>query len=340
MLTTFQIISLYLKTFAGYDGIMRLSTVYENIVAQWLACVPDDVSSKVRMSKEKLARQIAAELCLASMVLRSDRQTEGAEDQQKTTGTNKIQSSTVQSTSSQANYDERRQISDNTIKHSYQEPRSSTQKRATAELAILDNAIFPAASATSSVMSSSSAYSTRPLHCTALNSYGYSPSSRTLPRALSRCLDTWNLGENPYSFDGDIAIQAVTRPSDVDEDNEYGMSASERRRLQRRAERLLKRQRRQAAKATETTTAADDLVSLQLRPASNLQSSQVTGDVTATPTATATGAGGSQAVPTIPSRFTLSSQVPSSSQNIEKGRSSGMQSAEGTAKKRRRVAGF
>lgn len=334
-----QIIPPYFNTFIGYDGVMRLSIVYEKIVAQWLAKLPNNVSSKVRMAKEKLARQIAAELCLASLILRSDG-IRTDEDEQRMTENANLHSPAPKSVSPQIHYNERKQISDHMTKQSYQEPRSSTRERITTELPSLDNPVFPTPSTTPSVISSSSAYSAKSLHCTALNKYGYSPLTRTLPKALSRCLEIWNFGENPYSVDGEKAIQAVTTPGDADDENKYGMTASERRRLQRRAERLLKRQRRQAAKATETMTATDNLVSLQLRPANIVQSSQATGDVTMTPAATATGAGSSQAVPNMSSRFTLSSHMPSSSQKMEKVRSSGVQSAEGNAKKRRRVAGF
>ena len=336
----FQMITPHLKTFVDHDGVMRLSTVYEKIVAQWLAKLPNNVSGKVRMAKEKLARQIAAELCLASLVLRTDERNQTEEVEQRTTEIDKIDSSAVQPMSSQVHYDQMRQIPDDMINHSYQQPRSSTRKRATTELATLDNTKFPTPSATPSITSNSSTHSAKPMYCTALNRYGYSPSTRTLAKALSRCLNTWNLDEDPYSVDGEKAVQAIITPSDVDDDNEYGMSASERRHLQRRAQRLLKRQRRQAAKATETMAATDNLISLQLRPAKTLQSSQLTGEITTTPATKTIDAGSTRAVPTIPSRFGLSSQIPSSSQNMEKARSSGMQSAEGNAKKRRRVAGF
>ena len=339
-----QIVPIYLKPCISDDGVMRLSVLYEYLVAHWLALLPDKVSSKVRLAKEKLARQLAAELCLASIIFRHNEQTteEGMEQKSSVAGNNI--SSPLQPTVIQESYLKEGQDPNTLVSDSHQEPRLSPQKLAAAEMTASSYPALPTPSATPSAVSSSSAYTAKSLNCTVLNTYGHVPATRTLPKALSRCLTTWNLGENPHAFDGDMAIETVMRPRDADEDNENGMSASERRRLQRRAERLLKRQRRQAAKAAGLPTPSSNSISLQLRPATALPSSQLTAGIATSATATAATAvaadGGSSQPMRLPLHLSVSSQMPLSSQNVERVHSSGVQTAEGSARKRRRLAGF
>ncbi|USP75970.1 hypothetical protein yc1106_03244 [Curvularia clavata] len=52
------------------EGNPTISDVYDALLQTWVAPLPSDVSSRVRQSKERLARRIAAEVLLSSMRLR------------------------------------------------------------------------------------------------------------------------------------------------------------------------------------------------------------------------------------------------------------------------------
>ncbi|KAI9739439.1 MAG: hypothetical protein M1818_005127 [Claussenomyces sp. TS43310] len=47
----------------------HLSTIYDNLVASWVSCLPDSAPGPSRIAKERLVRSIAAELCLGSVVM-------------------------------------------------------------------------------------------------------------------------------------------------------------------------------------------------------------------------------------------------------------------------------
>ena len=318
---------------------MRLSVLYEYLVAHWLASLPVNVPSKVRVAKEKFARHLAAELCLASVIFRhGEGATEGQIGQIATLADGNGSSQSHPPTS-QESYPDGRQDPSFTASEYGQELRSSSTGLAAVREAAVNDSVLPTPSATPSVVSSSSTYTAKSMKCSVLNAYGYFPSTGTLPKTLARCLTTWKLDENPYFFDGDTAIETVTRPREADEDNEDGVSAAERRRLKRRAERLLKRQRREAAKSSGIPANDSNSVSLQLRPADVLSSSQVTAGKM--PAAAIMSTQGSSSQPmTLPKHIPTSSQMPFSSQKTEKVRSSGAQTAGGSVKKRRRLAGF
>lgn len=68
-----RIVSLSHPALGGIFNVpLNVSSVYRTIIDAWLGSLPSWVSGKTRLAKERLARQVAASLCLASIAAHSE----------------------------------------------------------------------------------------------------------------------------------------------------------------------------------------------------------------------------------------------------------------------------
>jgi len=194
-----------------------LIAVYDTIVNHWLTPLSSRVPGRVRLAKEQLARQIAAEVCLASCGLRSP----VAPDSQDETMLDVDDAHQMQLISSPL-------------------PQSS----------------FPTPSPTATPsLTTATSLSSHPSTMASpeymrLQKYAKFSSERTVPAPLSKVLSHklahWSLGGNPHEYDW-LAVQRQQQKEAEEESAD--LTVRERARIKRRAEKHLEKQRRETQKA-------------------------------------------------------------------------------------------
>lgn len=208
---------------------LSLLNIYNRIVEDWITPLSPSVPGKVRLTKEQLARRMAAEVALASRTIHVEDiphqieldPQEGQMLDLPMRGT-RLLSSHVLLASSQ------------TLSGSSPVPESHLQ-------------ILPSPSATPSVTTGSSFLSSiAALEVCRLSKYTTfsKPGPITVPRPLNRILSHWNVGSDPTDYDW---RQASRRVSQRDEEVDEEMTEKDRARMQRHAEKHIRRQRREAA---------------------------------------------------------------------------------------------
>ncbi|KAI5370133.1 putative RNA polymerase I-specific transcription initiation factor RRN6 [Septoria linicola] len=206
-----------------------ISTTYNNLVAGWIGSLSDDVSGRVRLAKVETARKIAAQLILASRIVRAHE----AESPALSQGSNEVERVTAW------------ELPD----------RTHGVSRANANSASLDvirasqySALpTPSPSATPSVASMStgiSGFAAPQIYPLSGYASFNKPSPSVLSRPMSKILSHWRLGESTMDYDWQSKSKHLQREEDDEEEEE--MTEKERSRLQRRAERHIRRQRKEA----------------------------------------------------------------------------------------------
>lgn len=202
------------------DGLVLVS-VYDSIVSHWLTPLSQQIPGRVRLAKEQLARRIAADVVLSSYCIR----------QVESTDSNHLVSvpSMAQDTDGQ------------------RPPGASASSQPISS--------FPTPSPTATPSLTSGSLSNHPFSLTSpehsrLSRYttftGMAKPPSVLPKSLSSALAHWKLGEDPANYDW----LAVKHAQDLEaEYDEQELTAKERARLKRRAERHLERQRKESATA-------------------------------------------------------------------------------------------
>ncbi|KAI5207511.1 hypothetical protein E4T39_01936 [Aureobasidium subglaciale] len=200
------------------------TSVYDNIIACWLTPLSQTVPGRVRLVKEQLARRIAAEVCLASHVLRqpSVRPVEVSTQLRETQATDDLFSSQLRS-----------------MQSSLPTPSPTATPSMTTATSL--------SSHPSTLVSAEFAR---------LQRYtSFVPEKSTpgpLPKTLTNTLAHWSLGGDPDKYDW-LGMQREQERKAEEEDED--LTPKERARLKRRAEKLLFKQRREAEKASAMTLA-------------------------------------------------------------------------------------
>lgn len=202
----------------GFESDVDLTAVYDTIIAHWLTPLSQTVPGRVRLVKEQLARRIAAEICLASHVLRQPRTRPSEEEMTAET------QATDDDFSSQSNF-----------------PQSSLPTPSPTATPSLTT-VTSLSSHPSTLVSSEFA---RLRQYTTFSSE--KPTPAPLPKGLTNTLAHWSLGDNPDKYDW-LAIQREQEKKAEEEDED--LTPKERARLKRRAEKMLLKQRRESQKAT------------------------------------------------------------------------------------------
>lgn len=223
----------------------RLKAVSESIHHTWTRPLPDGVSEITRLSKQQLAHRMAAEVTLASLVIRP----EPVKTEQPTDSQSQSQS--------QIQSQNQPQIWDLPVR-----PGASPSSRATPSI-YLEASSQPRSSArstpfesvpTSPRSSSSRASRTANAALARLSQYtSITPDSAQpgLSRRVNRILDHWTPGADPNTYDWMAARKHFTNLSRREDQEAEGaqMTERERARMQRRTERYVRRQQWEAEEA-------------------------------------------------------------------------------------------
>lgn len=218
-----------------------LSGLYDDMVRAWITPLPAGVPGRVRLAKDHLVRRAAAEVALASHVIRIEQIEQPS--QPETQPSQEYWQLPVRgagSSSSQAF-------------PSASHPMDRSSQLARSQQSVLPT---PSPSATpSSTTTSSHPSSFTALEVSRLRQYTTftAPPPTALPRSLNNILTHWTPNTDPATYDWRSTSRRIAQRED--EEGDEHLTEKERARMQRKAERHIRRQRREAA-ATEAAQAA------------------------------------------------------------------------------------
>lgn len=225
------------------DDEASLGTTYDSIISHWISPLSQDVSARVRMTKEILARRMAAEITLASNVLR-------VQDSEPTQDTQESGQSAGQSqTQSQS--------------QSWFLPMRNAQlSQASPSTPVLPT---PSPTATPSLITNSSRTSLLgpAAEYSRLSRYTTfsKPAPASLPRPLAKVLAHWQPGTDPDAYDWVFTSRSINREVEAEEADSQ-LTEKERARLARKTERMLKRQRKENAASQQQMAASSQMPEL------------------------------------------------------------------------------
>lgn len=207
--------------------------IYNAMVDDWITPLPANISGRSRLAKEQIIRRAAAEVALASRIIR-------VEDIEQPT-----QHENQSSQQQQWELPVRGEAAP-----SSQLPPSSPYLDPTSQLPFSQPSALPtpSPSVTPSITTGSSATSIFAPEVSRLSKYTTfsQPTPTALPRSLRNVLSHWQPGTHPEKYDW-LATSRRIRHADEALEDEAGMTEKERARMQRRAERHMRRQRKEAA---------------------------------------------------------------------------------------------
>lgn len=213
-------------------GDLSMSAIYDSMVKDWITSLPANVPGRTRLAKEQLVRRAAAEVALASRVIRIEDTVQQPLPEPKPSHQSwelPVRGGALPSSSQ-------------TLPPSSQYLDSSSQLQS--QQSLLPT---PSPSATPSVTTGSSHPSTFAApEITRLSRYTTfsKPAPSALPRSLTNILSHWTLGADPANYDW---LSTSRRIAQREDETDEAMTEKERARMQRRAERHMRRQRREAA---------------------------------------------------------------------------------------------
>lgn len=200
--------------------------VFERISKSWLSPATQTISDMVRHSREQLARRVAIEVCLASLMIRRE---DAAKEELR---------------QSHSQTESQGQAWELPVR-----PGAPPSNRTTPSLYFDASSQVgssrlptPSDSASMSIPTSANSAIARLSRYTAFTG---KPSPPSLPRRLNRVLAHWTIGADPASYDWTLASQHISRRDEEEAEGEE-LTEKERARLQRRTERYVRRQRREA----------------------------------------------------------------------------------------------
>jgi RNA polymerase I-specific transcription initiation factor RRN6 len=201
--------------------------IYDAIVSHWITPLPLQVPGRVRLAKEQHARRIAAELALASHVLRVENIEELPETQEDT----RIAGSQKRS------WDLPMHIASSQINNPYaSQLQSQSQSLPT-----------PSPTGTPSITTASSRTSISSAEISHLAKFTTftKPPPSTLPRSLTKILNHWTPGSDPEAYDW-VATSRTISQQTREEEADSQLTEKQRARAHRKAERHIRRQRKEA----------------------------------------------------------------------------------------------
>lgn len=203
----------------------ELSSIHNTIVQEHVASLTKDVPEMIALTRRQLAGRVAAEIALASRIIRTEDNVQNA-DSHSQSEAQPGQQALVHRPASEASTT-RLPVS------SIDDPTPSGPST------------LPTPSATSStITTSSSLLKTSSPELSRLSHYtSFSkPPPTSLPSSLQKVLSHWQLGADPSNYNWHTTTTTSHQPDSETEE----MSTKERERVQRRAQRYIKRQRREA----------------------------------------------------------------------------------------------
>lgn len=229
---------------------LSISSIYDTILQNWIAPLPNSISSRVRQSKEQLARRIAAEATLASLRIRHARPRELTElpnrtesgpseesagslpvplFQQNESGLDDVKFPSLQPSlpSSQLLFS-----SDSGWKHAFPSSQPTFPP----------GSYHPTAPPTPRPVSSTPPFSApAPIAINHLSRHlRVNKPIPKIPHAVSRILGHWQLSTDPQAYDWEATTQAMDLLQDDEE-----LNTEQRGKARRKEERMRKRQKRE-----------------------------------------------------------------------------------------------
>jgi RNA polymerase I-specific transcription initiation factor RRN6 len=213
-----------------------ISPLYDNILQTWIAPLPVNIPARIRQSKEKLARRIAAEVVLASMRIHYAEPTPSIE---QTAGSRVAMSQDGGVELPNLPSIQEESWLDNINITSSQPWLPSSQPFPTPPPSSFSQPAFPSSSALPTPEPTSSPLTSNPI--TRLSQHlKINNLAPEIPAGVGKVLAHWTSSTDPSTYDW----EATTRALDQEEDGE---SQQVRDKARRKEERLRKRQRREEA---------------------------------------------------------------------------------------------
>ncbi len=225
----------------GLRDTAELTSIYENLIQTWIVPLPRQMPGRVRISLEKLLRDMAGQICLASYAIRIDSGRKGEEERNQPedfkVGARFVLPVRRRTSVSSLSKDkgkgkERSDVVSSPTPASFQTPEDAGFMPSAA------SATLPTPEPTPSLRSQSSMSSLAGSEDPAsqrLRAYASLVPQATLPAQPSNFLGHWQLGVNPNQYDWE-----ATQQTTVNEDENKDESQK---RPRRRAESQRKRQR-------------------------------------------------------------------------------------------------
>lgn len=217
-----------------------LETLYSTMIRDWITSLPTSIPGRVRLAKDQLLRRVAAEVALASHIIRPE----------------PVQPAT----------EEPSQQSQQTWELPVRGGPSQLQTIITASQGQSSQQSLlptPSPSATPSITTASSHPSTFTTpEISRLSTYTTfsKPPPPPLPRSLNNILSHWIIGTDPYTYDYRSASKHIAQREE--EADEAQMTEKERARVRRRAERHIRRQRREEAERRAVEVASSQALEI------------------------------------------------------------------------------
>jgi RNA polymerase I-specific transcription initiation factor RRN6 len=191
-----------------------IASLYDSVLENWIAPLPTNVPVSVRQNKERLARQIAADLILASTrILRPDY--------------------TQQQFDTQPGHSQGSEVA---ISH------SASQLPLSDPLFSQPSSLLPNLTQTHTESPSSAVPSVDPLSRLRRHLCIEKPAAKPLPTGISHILSHWQLGTDPSTYSWDASEEAL---QEEDEDSDDAKQEMKRQSDKRKQERREKRQKRE-----------------------------------------------------------------------------------------------
>ncbi|KAK8161940.1 RNA polymerase I-specific transcription initiation factor RRN6-like protein [Phyllosticta citrichinensis] len=213
-----------------------ISATYDKIIQTWLSGLPQDTPGRVRLTNERLARQVATQLCLSATTIRIKQPAPQSDEAEAADSQRLDYESPLKVQSQGAGF----------------EPDPFPSSLPGSQLGSSQShfhGTLPTPEATPSLVSgttfSSGVSSINDGAVSRLRQYTtFSKQRPSLNRQMTRLLSHWVPGTNPELYDYYATKRANERAAAM---NDEGLTQKERERLHRKAMRHLKRQRRETA---------------------------------------------------------------------------------------------
>lgn len=224
----------------------NFTNAYNSIVSCWISPLSSSIPGRIRLAKEQLARRLAADITLASHILRPEPIAEPVETQQDEKPESQSQSQT---------WDLPMRVAEL--------PQTQTNQFSNT-LASQSALPTPSPTGTPSITTASSrTTSFTSLEISRLRKYATftKPPPSTLPRSLSKILSHWTPGADPSAYDWLSTSRQITQQTQ-DEEADSQLTEKQRARLHRKAERHIRRQRKEAAASQQQHLASSQMPEL------------------------------------------------------------------------------
>jgi RNA polymerase I-specific transcription initiation factor RRN6 len=204
------------------------ASTYDAIISDWITPLHNKVPGRIRLAKEQLARRLAAELTLASHILRSEDIEEQPESQQDANPTLESQS-----------WDLPMHLASSQVQNPF-----ASQLKSQSQSVLPTPSPTGTPSVTTASSRATTLFSAEISNLSKFTTFTKSTPS-ALPRSLSKLLSHWTPGTDPASYDWVATSRSISQRT-REEEADSQLTEKQRARAHRKAERYIRRQRKEA----------------------------------------------------------------------------------------------